>query len=53
MNEEKWKQVFNLVLIKVIPLLLIRISKPLENKGFATASLYSNFNLLTFLLTFR
>lgn len=53
MNEEKWKQVFNLVLIKEIPLLLIRISRPLKNKGIVTANLYSNFNLLTFLLTFR
>jgi hypothetical protein len=34
-------------------MLLTRTSKPLENKGFASAILYSNFNLLTFLLTFR
>ena len=42
-----------LLFVQQIPLLLTRISKPLENKGIVTANSYSNFNLLTFLLTFR
>lgn len=42
-----------LLFVQQIPPLLTRISKPFENKGFVTANSYSNFNLLTFLLTFR
>ena len=42
-----------LLFVQQIPLLLTRISKPIENKGIVTANSYSNFNLLTFLLTFR